>query len=1034
MKTIVALLLAWVASTAKAGDFPIDGRTFRVPDGFIVEKVAGPTLVDRPIVADFDELGRLYVADSSGSNEDPKKQLANPTHRIVRLEDTNGDGKYDKSIVFADKMMFPEGAMWRDGSLFVAAPPSIWKLTDTDGDGICDKREEWFKGKTLTGCGNDLHGPYNGPDGWIYWTKGAFAEQTYTLPNGKPFKTRAAHIFRARPDGTGIEPVMTGGMDNPVEIAWSPGGEMFFTTTFLQHPGGGKRDGIIHGVYGGVYGKDHDVLDGHIRTGPDLMPVMTHLGPAAPSGLMRYESSAFGTAYKDNLFCAQFNMHKVSRHILVPSGATFQTIDSDFLTTADNHDFHPTDVLEDADGSILVLDTGGWYKLCCPTSQIGKPEVLGAIYRVKRSESAKIDDPYGLKIDWKTAKPTEVAKHLDDPRTFVRRRSIEVLGHGGPNAAEHLSDLVRDPKVPALRKLNAVWASSRSHESASRSARLIATRDADETVRQAGYHAVSAWLDQQASMTLSNIANLTQPSPQNSRVALELASRLDLDVMELGILRVLANAGTDRVLNHAVTYALIHQESVGKATILDESTDSRWNRIALTVLDQKGLKIEAERLSKALDAKDDTETRSVAEWIGERHPELSDVIIQHLSRGLNRGPYHSLSKGHIDDQFARFARLPAVAEYMSSLVLRDIPEMQRLIVLRAMSESHLKPVPRTWRTALLSELKRQTLHSSRYAVRAVKVLELQDEPEESFTAAMKVLTALAWMKPLDKLRIYSSMPGGPGSLSDQDFGSLTELLSSDATRETRSLTTEVFSRAELSVPQLRKLVDFVKTAGPLELSPLLLAFEKSNDESVGVSLVEALNDSPVLPSLSIDDLQKKFARFPEPVCQKASKLYDRIRQANSEKLAKLDDLAKNLDHGDVLRGQTIFNGTKAACLSCHAIGYVGGQIGPDLSRIGSIRNDRDLLESIVFPNASFVRSYEPMVVATKSGQIHSGVLKKDSAVEVILTSGPDKEVRIPREDVEEMKPGTVSVMPSGLDSQMSKQELADLIAFLKSRK
>ena len=77
---------------------------------------------------------------------------------------------------------------------------------------------------------------------------------------------------------------MTGGMDNPVDVAFTPGGERIFTTTFFQHPGGGQRDGLIHAVYGGVYGKDHDVLDGHPRTGPDVMPVLTHLGPAAPCG------------------------------------------------------------------------------------------------------------------------------------------------------------------------------------------------------------------------------------------------------------------------------------------------------------------------------------------------------------------------------------------------------------------------------------------------------------------------------------------------------------------------------------------------------------------------------------------------------------------------------------------------------------------------------------------------------------------------------------------------------------------------------
>src|SRR5439155_16068291 len=373
----------------KTVEVKLNGHIFTLPPGFEIELVAGPPLVNRPIVADFDEQGRLYVADSSGSNAPLAQQVKNPTHRIIRLEDTDGDGRFDKATVFADKMMFPEGAMWQDGSLYVSAPPSIWKLTDTDGDGVADQRSEWFKGKTLTGCGNDLHGPYAGPDGWIYWCKGAFAEQTYERPGRKPLITKASHIFRCRPDGSGIESVMTGGMDNPVEVVFTPGGERIFSTTFFQHPGGGRRDGLIHAIYGGVYGKDHAVLYDHKWTGPSLMPVLTHLGPAAPAGLTRYASRVFGPDYQDNLFAALFNLRKVTRHILEPEGATFKSRDSDFLVS-DNRDFHPTDVLEDADGSLLVVDTGGWYKLCCPTSQLVKPDVLGGIYRIRRKGAPHI--------------------------------------------------------------------------------------------------------------------------------------------------------------------------------------------------------------------------------------------------------------------------------------------------------------------------------------------------------------------------------------------------------------------------------------------------------------------------------------------------------------------------------------------------------------------------------------------------------------------------------------------------------------------
>src|SRR5579872_3585484 len=303
-----------VASHASAGDIPLNGHVFTLPDGFEIELIAGPPLVNRPITAAFDEEGRLYVADSSGSNDKVEKQLAERPHRIVRLEDADGDGRFDRRTVFADKMMFPEGTMWLDGSLYVSAPPSIWKLTDTNGDGVADRREEWLR-RTLTHCANDLHGPYAGPDGWIYWCKGAFANQRYTTLRGKDIQSNAAHIFRARPDGSGLEPVMTGGMDNPVDVVFTPGGERIFSTTFLVHPRDGQRDGLIHAIYGGVYGKDHGVIDGHKRTG-DLMPPLVHLGPAAPCGLTRYASRVFGAEYQDNLFTCCFNMHKVTRHVL----------------------------------------------------------------------------------------------------------------------------------------------------------------------------------------------------------------------------------------------------------------------------------------------------------------------------------------------------------------------------------------------------------------------------------------------------------------------------------------------------------------------------------------------------------------------------------------------------------------------------------------------------------------------------------------------------------------------------------------------
>src|SRR3954468_6811460 len=99
-----AIVLLTALSSSRGADFKIGGQTFTLPEGFTIEKVAGPGLVERPIEADFDQQGRLYVTDSSGSNDPVKQQLEKKPHRVVRLEDSDGDGIFDKSIVFADKL------------------------------------------------------------------------------------------------------------------------------------------------------------------------------------------------------------------------------------------------------------------------------------------------------------------------------------------------------------------------------------------------------------------------------------------------------------------------------------------------------------------------------------------------------------------------------------------------------------------------------------------------------------------------------------------------------------------------------------------------------------------------------------------------------------------------------------------------------------------------------------------------------------------------------------------------------------------
>ena len=134
-------------------------------------------------------------------------------------------------------------------------------------------------------------------------------------------------------------------------------------------------------------------------------------------------------------------------------------------------------------------------------------------------------------------------------------------------------------------------------------------------------------------------------------------------------------------------------------------------------------------------------------------------------------------------------------------------------------------------------------------------------------------------------------------------------------------------------------------------------------------------DADELDGTLLDQVKERIKHFGPAVQKEAEKLYAALNAEYEQQRAKLDEVAKTLKPGDVRRGQAVFNSTKTSCIACHTIGYVGGKIGPDLTRIGSIRQERDLLESILFPSASFVRSYEPLTVVTKDQKTFNGFVR-----------------------------------------------------------
>ncbi len=770
---------------------------------------------------------------------------------------------------------------------------------------------------------------------------------------------------------------------------------------------------------------------------------MLHTGAAAPCGLTRYKSNRFGGDYQDSLFACLFNMHKVTRHVLKENGATFTAQSEDFLTS-DNLDFHPTDVLEDADGSLIVVDTGGWYKLCCPTSQLEKPDILGAIYRVRRTDAPPVMDPRGAKVAFGNLSPDQLATLLNDPRPTVRRRATDELVRRGADAVPaldaigHHGDAVSsvaesDEHQHASARRNSVWALSRIDHADARSAVRRATADRDASVRQAAIHSISTWRDRDAVSVLTEV--LRSDSLHNRRAAAEAIGRIG-DPTAAPALLMAAGEATDRVLEHSLIYALIELDDAKRTRVGLRSDNAATQRAALIALDQMDGSTLAPEDVVALLSSDTATLRDTANWIIDHHLDWDTALVPVFRQRIETAD--SASPAEQESLLAGLAQFsvtkPVQGLLATSLSVDDLPIKTKLLVLAAMARSGLKDLPPSWVKPLARLLRRR---DSAYTANTISLLQRVRVPKEMADELIAEVLRVARDPGGDsdmRLKAFSAIRHLGEKISGESLDFVSQFVDGNLPVSTRAVAVEILASARLDPSQLVRLSERLPVVSPLDINRLISTFERSTDERVGLSLVESLKRSTARASLRTESLKPLMARFPSTVQRQAEELYRMMAAENSEQRSRLEETLSSLPAGDVRRGQEVFHSAKAACAACHAMGYLGGRVGPDLTRIAKIRNKRDLLEAIVFPNASLVQNFEPVAVLTTDGHVINGLVQRETKDELVLATGPDQETRIFRADIEEMRRSKVSIMPAGLDKQLTPQQLSDLVAFLETRK
>jgi putative heme-binding domain-containing protein len=358
-------------------------------------------------------------------------------------------------------------------------------------------------------------------------------------------------------------------------------------------------------------------------------------------------------------------------------------------------------------------------------------------------------------------------------------------------------------------------------------------------------------------------------------------------------------------------------------------------------------------------------------------------------------------------------------------------EKIRVLLLSNIEKSGINRLPALWLRGIGQSIKHEEISVRRQAIAAIKakyIVELFRSLEELSKDAKQ---------PLD-VRIAAIECFAPKGrqLETAHFDLLMSQISETADPFNRLAAARTLAACRLSDSELIALAGQLKKANTLVLRILLPAFSKAGDSKVGSALVDALSQSTGAEALTSAQLAQVLTTYSEEVRNRAGPLRQKLLEREKGQAAYLAKIAAELEslRGDADAGQEILLSKKSACYTCHRAVGRGGQVGPDLSKIGRIRTRAELLESLVYPSLVIAPEFRSFKVNLKDGKSAQGLIINQSADAIMIRTAELAEIRIARGDIEELAPSTVSLMPEGLEKTMTRQELRNLLEFLMQQR
>lgn len=945
--------------------------TFQVHPGFKIEQVAAEPLVHSPVAVSFDENGRLFVVEMIDYSEQDKDF----TGAVRMLEDTDQDGRFDKSTVYVDRLSWPTAVICYDGGVFIGAAPDLFYCKDTDGDGKADVRKVVFTGFGRTNVQGLINSFQWGLDNRIHGQTSSSGGQIRRPDDAKsPVVNLSGRNFSFDPRSLDFTPTSGGAQHGMTYDDW--GREFVCSNSdhiqmvmfedryvarnpYLAAPSPRvsiAADGPQAEVFRISPVEPWRIVRTRLRVSGAAKGPIEGGGRAAgyftgATGTTIYRGDAWPAEYRGQAFVGDVGSNIVHRKVLEPNGVGFiaKRVDDgkEFVASKDIW-FRPAQFSNGPDGNLYIVD----------------------VYR------EVIEHPASL--------PPEIKKHLDLTSGRDRGRIYRVVADGfKQKPLPRLGDATTEQLVESLQHRNGWHRDTVARLLYQRQERRAASDQlmgimGCAPLPEARMHAMYVLRGFGALTPAAVLTKLNDPHPRVREHAVRLSDNAARDLVDVRERLYAMVTDNDLRVRYQLAFTLGDVQGNGRnaalAKLLRRDAGDKWVRLA------------------AFSSLADGSGEVFADLVGDKEfrnlPAGQEVISQLVT------------------QIGRQARQNEVAAVLRSVeVLPPGDGALATALVRGLSEG-LGKSGSGLRGKLAAgggkaeKLFAELLQSSREfasdekrplaaRVEAIRTLGLG-----SFADGREILARLLGSRQPQEVQLAAV--AALGSFSEAGVGPLLIDAWPGFTPKVRSAATEtVFSRGDW-------------------LGVFLDAVEKGE-----------------IPALDLEPARVKLleSNADPAIRNRAKQLAAKLQLGRRQDVLDAYKPALTLA-GDAGRGKMHF---QKVCAACHRLENVGNEIGANLAAIQN-RGADAILFNVLDPNREVNPQYVNYVVITTEGKSLTGLIAAETATSVTLKRAENQSDTVLRINIEEMRSTGLSIMPEGLEKQLDQQAMADLIAYLTSVK